>query len=250
VLPQMGETLFAPRVEFGGTPWRNPLWLVAETLRGAARGLPGGWVGLGLGASVAVAGTISFARRSAATAALMLLPPVLTAGALLAMHHNLWPRFFFFAAGFAVLIAVRGVTALAGVVLKTRADAVATVVLLLVAAASAFTVPRAWGAKQDYEGALAYVTSQRRAGDAVGAAGLASFALQEYLHAGEIRSITDEAELNALEAAGRSWLLYSFPTHLAAAEPDVWARVQREYRRVAEFPGTLGGGTVYVMSRP
>ena len=31
--------------------------------------------------------------------------------------------------------------------------------------------------------------------------------------------------------------------------PDIWARLQTSYRKVAEFPGTVGGGDVVVMVR-
>jgi hypothetical protein len=250
-LPQLRETLFAPKAEFGATPWRSPLWLIAETVRGASRGLPGGWLGLGAGALVALLGIVSLARRSGAVAALLVLPVVLTAGALTLVSHNLWPRFFFFAAGFAVLIAVRGVFAAMESISPRRGVSVATVLLVLAAIGSALTVPRAWGAKQDYEGALAHVTAARSPGEPLVATGLALFALEDYLHAPGVRAVRSEQELLAAEAAGgRTWLVYSFPTHLAAAEPEVWARIQREYRRIAEFPGTLAGGTVYLMSRP
>jgi 4-amino-4-deoxy-L-arabinose transferase-like glycosyltransferase len=251
VLPQLRETLFEPKAEFGDTPWRSPLWLIAETVRGASRGLPGGWVGLAAGAMVALLGIVSLARRSGPVAAVLVLPVVLTAGALTLVSHNLWPRFFFFAAGFAVLIAVRGVFAALESVEPRRGASVATALLLLAAIGSGLTVSQAWGAKQDYEGALAHVTTARSPEEPLVATGLALFAMEDYLHAPGVRAVRSEEELLAAEAAGdRTWLIYSFPTHLAAAEPEVWARIQREYRRVAEFPGTLAGGTVYLMSRP
>jgi len=250
MLPQFGETLFAPKAEFGATPWRSPVWLIAETLRGAARGLPGGWAGLAAGAAVAVAGTLSFARRSAPLAALLLLPAALTAAALVALNHNLWPRFFFFAAGFAVLIAVRGVFAVLERVWPAHGALAAAAMLALAAAGSAWTLRAAWGPKQDYEAALARATQVRAPGDVLVAAGLAGYALRDYLRA-DVRTVESEAELVAAENTGpKTWMLYSFPTHLAAAEPEVWARIQREYHSVAEFPGTLAGGTVYLLSRP
>jgi hypothetical protein len=250
VVPQMTETLFAPKVEFGETPWRNPVWLIAETLRGASRGLPGGWAGLLAGLVVATAGVLSLLRRSMTVTLVMVLPVVLTAAALVAMNHNLWPRFFFFAAGFAVLIAVRGMFALARRLPGRWAAAAPTIALVLAAVASALTVPRAWAPKQDYAGALAMVERERAAGDGVAAAGLAAFAYESWLHA-PVTVVDNVATLEAFEAGhARTWLLYAFPVHFEALHPDVWARVQREYRAVATFPGTVAGGTVHVMSRP
>jgi hypothetical protein len=251
VLPQLGQTLFAIRPELGDTPWRNPLWLVAETLRGVARGVPGGWIGLFAGIIVSLAGMASLARRSAGATALMLLPGALIAGALIALSHNLWPRFFFFAAGFAVLITVRGVYALAERVAPRRGSAAATVLLIMVAGASAGTVPRAWGPKQDYAGALAWVEAERGPADRIASAGLASYALTSWLQAADVVPVEHVSRLERMEAeGGRTFLIYAFPEHLSAASPSVWRHMREQYHRVAEFPGTLGGGTIFVMSKP
>ena len=251
VLPQLREPLFAVAPELGDTPWRNPLWLVAETMRGVAYGVPGGWFGLGAGIVVALAGMLSFTRRSGPATALMVLPGVLIATALVALNHNLWPRFFFFAAGFAVLITVRGVFALAASVRPRSGPAIATVLLLLVATASATTVARAWGPKQDYAAALAWVERERGPADTIAAAGLATYALKNWLQATAVVGVEHVAGLERLEAdAARTFLIYSFPDHLRAASPPLWRHLRTEYQRVAEFPGTLGGGTVFVMSKP
>jgi mannosyltransferase len=250
VLPQLVETLSTPAATFAETPWRNPLWLVAETLRGASRGLPGGWIGLAGGLAVLGGGAASYFRRAPAVSMLMIVPVVLTGVALIGLGHNLWPRFFFFGAGFAALIAVRGVFALLRPLPGRWAVWVPTVGLALAAAASATTVPRAWAPKQDYAGALEWVDHERGAADGLAAAGLAAYAYDSWLHA-PVTTVERLQDLEAVERAhDRTWLLYAFPTHLEALLPEVWTKVQREYRRVAEFPGTVAGGTVYVMIRP
>jgi hypothetical protein len=250
VLPQLDNALFAVAPDLDGTPWRNPLWLVAETMRGVALGVPGGWIGLCAGLIVAVAGMFSFARRSRSATALILLPGMLIAVALVGLNHNLWPRFFFFAAGFAVLIAVRGVFAVAEKLRPRGGPAIATLLLLAVATASAFTVPRAWGPKQDYAGALAWVEQQRGPNDAIASAGLATYALKAWLQASDVVRIERVSGLQELEAAPRTFLIYSFPDHLRASSPPLWRHLRDNYQRVAEFPGTLGGGVVIVLSRP
>jgi 4-amino-4-deoxy-L-arabinose transferase-like glycosyltransferase len=251
VLPQMTETLFTPATEFAGeTPWQNPIWLVTETLRGAARGLPGGWIGLAGGMTVAVAGAISYLRRSATVAWLMLLPGLVTAAVLVGTGHNLWPRFFFFAAGFAILIAVRGAFALTELLpLRGRRRAIATAALVLGAAASATTVPGAWAPKQDYAGALAYVRNDTRPGDVTVAAGLAAYAYESWLRS-DVRPVSDVTELEQAEMDGsRTWLLYTMPEHLAGQAPALWSKIESDYREVLAFPGTIAGGTVHVMMR-
>jgi len=250
VLPQMAGTLFAPSAGFSGeTPWQSPLWLVTETLRGASRGLPGGWIGLAAAVVVALAGTVGYLRRSATTTTVLILPGLVTAGALVATQHNLWPRFFFFAAGFAVLIAVRGTFVLVDLLPLgyRRQRRLATAGLVLVTLASATTVPRAWAPKQDYAGALAWVHNERKPGDAVVAAGLASFAYERWLHA-DVGPVATVSDLDRIEGSHqRTWLIYTMPTHLAGQAPELWARIDASYREVVAFPGTVADGTVHVM---
>ena len=78
---------------------------IDEVLNGHADGL-GPFIGVA--ALVTATGLVSLARANRTLTALMVLPAVLTAGGIMALGHNLWPRFFFFSAGFAVLIAIRG----------------------------------------------------------------------------------------------------------------------------------------------
>lgn len=106
-----------------------------------SRGLPGGWVTLGAALVVVVAGLVSYWKRNAALTLLMVLPALVSGAALLALQHNLWPRFFFFSAGFAVLIALRGGFALAGLVLPPRLSFLATAGAVLLIVGSALTVP-------------------------------------------------------------------------------------------------------------
>jgi hypothetical protein len=245
VLGQFIGTLLAPSPHAASTEWQNPIWLLAETAAGLARGLPGGWIGLGLGAGVACAGVISFVRRSPALLALMVLPGLLTAALMIALGHNLWPRFFFFSAGFGVIIAVRGVYTLAGLVAGSRGPRVAGAVLAVAAAGSAVTVPGAWGPKQDFAGAAAYVREHRQPGDLVFTVDLTAFPVQRYL--GE--PWPELQGVDALDAAGHdgTWVLYTFPIRLAAVRPDVWERLQSSYDTAAVFPGTVGGGEIVVM---
>jgi hypothetical protein len=51
-------------------------------------------------------------------------------------------------------------------------------------------------------------------------------------------------------AHARTWILYTFPTRLAAIQPELWKRLQTEYRPAAEFWGTVGGGNIVVKVKP
>ncbi len=251
VLPQFLGTLTAPSAFHAETEWQSPAWLALEVMRGLAQGLPGGWVTLGLGVAVLCAGVLSYARQSAAVLAALLLPGLVTLAAVILLRHNLWPRFFFFSAAFAVLIVIRGGFVLARRVLGERGPTAAVAGTVLVCLASALTVPRAWGPKQDFRGAMTYVETHRTAADGVATVDLTSYPLTRY-YARDWAQVERLEELQAVERGHpRTWLLYTFPVRLAAAYPEIWAHLQANYDSVATFPGTVGGGAIIVLtSRP
>ncbi|MGH7540008.1 MAG: hypothetical protein ACRELC_03310, partial [Gemmatimonadota bacterium] len=114
------------------------------------------------------------------------------------------------------------------------------------ALASLATVPRAWGAKQDYPAAIEYVERARGAEDAVVVVDMTILPYRDHwkldwLVARDVRA------LRGIEAAhARTWLVYTFPASLEAIEPAIWERVRTEYREAAVFHGTVSGGDVIV----
>lgn len=251
VVPQLVETLLAKPSGGVTTAWQSPLWLAAEVVGGLARGLPGGWIALGLGGLVVGAGMASYARQNRTVLAVMVLPPLATLAAIVALGHNLWPRFFFFAAGFGALIAVRGVFTVARALAPARGPAMATLVTAAGVLASGLTVPRAWGPKQDYEGAARFLERELGPADAAVVVDLTDYPYRRY-YGRPWAAVTAAAELEAVEQRhARTWVLYTFPVRLAAVHPDLWARLTQRYQRVAVFPGTVGGGDIVIMvNRP
>jgi mannosyltransferase len=235
--------------------WTNPLWVVTESLRSLRIGF-GALAVVLCGALVAAAGWVDMARRDWRAATALALPPILGGLTMLVLGHNLWPRFFFFAMGFALLIAVHGAAIaprLASVLLPQRlrrpqwADAAGIVLVGLMIAASAASLPRAWALpKQDFTGARAYVEAQRGPDDTVVAVGLARLAYQRYFAPDWLGAET-AAELEALRRSdGTLWLVYTIPVELKAYWPELWNAVQNDFEVVKVFPGTLGGGEVFV----
>jgi hypothetical protein len=235
--------------------WRDPVWMLRETLSGLGRGGLGGGALAGAGALVLVAiGAASYLRAGRPEIpVLFALPVALLAAAGLALGHHLWPRTFFVAAGFAVLLAVRGILATAeraaGLVgVRGRAARrLGTAGVLAAALVSAATVPRAWGPKQDYAGARDFVEAERSAGDAVVAVGLAAFPYR-HLYAPDWRLADTAAELEAIRAEpGRTWVVYTFPQHMAEVHGDAMALLEREFEPVREFGASVGDGVVVVV---
>jgi mannosyltransferase len=236
------------------TEWTNPLWVIAESLRSLRVGF-GPLAVVFCGAFVVAAGWLSLARRSWMAAATLILPPLLGGATMLALGHNLWPRFFFFAMGFAILIAVHGAMTVARLVLaplplRNRAafaTAAGTGAVLLMIAASAYSLQRAYALpKQDFTGARDYVEGALQHGDAVVAVGLAGVAYRRYF-APRWNAVDSADELKGvLRSHPRVWLVYTLPVELRAYHPEVWEVVDREFEVVKVFPGTLGDGQVTV----
>ncbi|MGH7474837.1 MAG: glycosyltransferase family 39 protein [Longimicrobiales bacterium] len=250
VLPQLLGVLLEPTMAAVDIEWKDPAWLVAETIRGMAVGVPGGPLMLLLAAVVLGAGGLSYLRQRPVALAVMVLPGVLTAVALLALAHNLWPRFFFSLAGFAVLIVFRGGFSLAELALPARWAPAATAAAALVILATAPLVVRAWGPKQDYLAAGEFIRRSQTDGDAVVTIDMSAVPYAPYAGSGwtEVRTAR---QLQAIERShSRTWLVYTFAARLAALQPEIWQRVQTEYRTAAEFPGTVSGGTIVVKVHP
>lgn len=249
VLPQM----FGGTLDEGGgvATWRNPFWTLLEFVRAVRVGFSGMVVGV---AALALfgAGLWSYARRQPVVVALFLLPVVIGAAVVIGTGHHLWPRFFFFAFGFATLIAVRGAARFGGAAAALlrlpaaqhpRLAALACTGMITL---SALSVPFVYGPKQDYQGALAFVEGQREPGDAIVTVGLASFPYQQLFHADWLEATTP-TELDAIRSqAARTWVLYTIPIHLAETAPDLMRQIEDEFTLVRAFRGTLNGGEIFV----
>jgi hypothetical protein len=252
-LPEFLET----SLHQGSTPseWTNPLWAIAEGLRGLRVGLAGIVVVL---ATLALAGVgwVSLYRRNRVAALLMILPALLGGVTMLGMGHNLWPRFFFFSMGFALLILVNGAMAIPRVLFglmrslrphPTITSRMGIVLTCAMIAASGVTVPRCFAhPKQNFSGAKTYVEQNRGADDPVIAVGLAGIAYEKFF-APQWPVVRTQAELDSISRSHpTTWLIYTLPIHLQAYHPEIWELINEEFKIVKVFPGTLGGGEVYV----
>lgn len=232
--------------------WTNPLWVVTEAIRNLKIGFSGSTI-LICGAAFVLLGWWSIMRRSPRAGFAMVLAPVMGGGLMLALGHNLWPRFFFFAMGFALLIVAEGAFYVPRVVASLISlpspgvwgMRVGTAFMLLVSAASALTIPRCYAPKQDFGGARDFA-EQIRKGDRVAAIGLAGTVYQRYLAPHWSFPKTAPELRAALNENPNLILLYSLPIELRAFHPEVWKVVEADFETIRVFPGTLGGGEVFV----
>jgi hypothetical protein len=167
--------------------------------------------------------------------------------------HNLWPRFFFFCMGFALLIVVHGamqaprflqIIPLFRSDWASRAGYALTGLMIVM---STITIPRCYALpKQDFTGARAYVEQLRQPGDVVVVVGLAEHAYASY-YAPSWNVAHSPDELAALHAnAARTFLVYTLPIELRAFHPELWKAVETGFETKRVFWGTLGGGEIYV----
>ncbi|HEX7120825.1 MAG TPA: glycosyltransferase family 39 protein [Gemmatimonadaceae bacterium] len=250
VLPDLVRVLLEPTMGGVAVEWTSGRWMLLETVRVLGAGVPGGVPVVLAAGAILVIGMVSYWRQSRLLVLACVCPIAVTAATMLALQHNLWPRFFFFAASFIVLFALRGGFVIVRALLPRVGDRVAVVGAVLVAAVSALTVPRAWQPKQQLYAAADFVESQRAPGDAVAALDMAANAYRGHrTPPGWL--LTDSLEdLQALERTStRTWVVYIFPTRLRAAFPELAAHVTQStlYREVRVFPATVGGGEVRVL---
>jgi hypothetical protein len=238
--------------------WTSPIWVLTESLRSLRIGFSGVAVLLCGGVMVAI-GLVGVARKSFSAALALTLPALLGAGTMLLMGHNLWPRFFFFSMGFALLIVVHGALKLPDLVLARTSSGnragrfgrlAGPVLAGLLVAASAATVPRCYSLpKQDFSGARDYVERWRKSNEPVLAVGLAGLVYGRYFAPHWLVAQT-RAELDAaVDDRSRAWLVYTSPIEVKAYHPDLWSIIETEFETERVFPGTLGGGEVYVCRR-
>jgi hypothetical protein len=251
MLPQVVRELTAPSTTAVSEVWTNPAWMIGEAVRGMASGVPGGVLTVLVALSVLGIGVASLWRLSPRATLVMFVPVAVTAAAVIGTGHNLWPRFFFFAAGFLVLAAIRGGFAIVRTFLRWHPDRVAASGAFAVALLSLVTVPRAWQPKQQFRAALDYVEQEQRPGDAKVAVDIAQ---NLYLLRGWAPDwyLTRSAGLLSLveQDAGRTWVVYTLPTRLRAVAPAVWELVAPpRYHVVRVFPATVGGGEIHVLRR-
>lgn len=235
--------------------WLNPLWTLTETIARLQLGIVFG-AGLVLGAVVLAVGFASYLRQRPALLAVFAAPAIVGGGVTIALQHPLWPRFFFFAAGFAMLIVVRGIVACSRTgagwlgVSKTAADRLAVVMASAAVVVSALALPRAYGPKQDYEGARDFVAAAANAGDVVATSGIAARVYSRLYEPGWPAVETPE-QLRALGRDAAVWVVITMPVHMEARFPALMSELQTHFDLMRQFSGTLGDGTIYVhRSRP
>ncbi|MGA2720792.1 MAG: glycosyltransferase family 39 protein [Bryobacteraceae bacterium] len=235
----------------------TPRWALWETIRGLTRGL--GTEGVLVVAALVIAcGAWSYYREDRLVFSLFALPGACTAmGAFLA-RGTMYPRFYFFLIGFAVLILVRGLMVIPRWIvaswpgLSARANprlapALSAGLATVLFASSAFSLVRNYRyPKQDFEAAIQFVDAERQAGEPVVTAGASTIPLLQY-YVKPWEGVETVQRLRAICSQGRAvWVVYTFPRYLQSWSPPLAEMIRTEFTVARVFPGTVGDGDVFV----
>jgi len=255
VLPQLfnwqGEGVSSWQGTVAVAPWKNPLWMAAEVLKGAN-------ISLGSGALLLVAvpvfalGLLDFMRKRSSVVFLFLVPTLTSMIVIVVLQSTLLPRLFFFAMGFAVAILVRGLMLCGEELVRglrlgpSKAGTVGVALCLCVIIASGMSVTRAYRPKQDYGGALKFVQAQRQPGDVILTVDLTVLPYRRFYKV-DWDDVTTVNELNeARSHAARTWLVYTMPIVLRAVNPEIMKSIETNFLTIKEFGGTVNGGNIVV----
>ncbi len=231
-------------------------WAILETLRGLQLGYATSGA-IALGAALLLVGSWSYLRRNPIVLALFVVPGAVLLAATILLQRPTFPRFFFFLAGFALLITVRGIVVAAAWIarrlpsgalsarlrpLVPAASIAAAAVVSLLALPSGYRYP-----KQDYEGALKFLAANASAKDVVVLAGIGvTTPFQKYYGKAWPRLASADQLTAARQQRNDVWLAYTFRQYIEALEPGLMREVLTHCPTVKTFPGTLAGGSIVV----
>jgi mannosyltransferase len=232
----------------------TPAWATLEAIRVLNIGF--GWTATGLLAATCVAGGMwSLLKRRPVVFGLFAVPALVTIAGAALFRGTMYPRFFFFLCGFAVLILVEGSFWIGARLARARwvpwtSGRMGTAVSVAIIVASATTVTYNYQfPKQDFFGAAAYIKTHRADSETAAVVGIARRAYREYMGL-EWPDLHTEAQLQQLQQRGAVWLVYSYPRYVTSSQPGVWQAAARDCSLTARLRGTVGDGDVYILKCP
>jgi 4-amino-4-deoxy-L-arabinose transferase-like glycosyltransferase len=207
-----------------------------------------------IGGAVFLVGIVSYWRQSPLIPALFFIPPAFVYFATVLLERPTRPRFFFFVAGFLLLVGVRGVFVIVRFALtrlgqpwtswerSARWAAVTAMVGLL-----ALDLSRTYGKpKMDYEGALAYVEVSSRPGDTVALAGIGTDFVYTRFYDRDWPRLGSADHLASLRRRNDVLVLHTFERALGHGDPALLHALKTRCTEERDFAGTLQDGDIHV----
>ena len=235
--------------------WTNPIWTGLEIFKSldlSQKSL----VALLLCGILCIAGYLNLLLKKPVIAMLIVVNIPITLAALLLINFHIWPRYFFVNIGFIAIVIVNGAFVVGRYIehhfppihrFRPNFPVVSYAITLFVILASICTLPKNYRTpKQDFTGARDYIESVRNAQDTVAAVGISAYPYQN-LYAPSWHAVSTPMELETdQKKQPYTWLVYSFPTYMKGAHPEMLNYIANHYELKKEFPASLGDGTIYV----
>jgi len=226
-------------------------WAILELFRNLQLGFNSAAI-LAVGGAIFLVGLVSYWRQSPLIVSLFFLPPALVYLTSVLLDRPTFPRFFFFVAGFLLLVGVRGVFTIIHFALTrlgrmrwekaVRWAAVVAMTLVLT-----FDLSRSYlKPKMDYQGALAYVDATHRPGDviALGEQG-AGYVYTQYYGRNWLR-LMKPTDLARLRSGHDVVVLRTFDRFFRSSNPALFDALKTGCTDERTFKGTLGEGDIHV----
>ncbi|MEO8376271.1 MAG: glycosyltransferase family 39 protein [Candidatus Sumerlaeota bacterium] len=238
------------------------LEFVAEMVRGIGEGFGPGFI---LGAIplllVGAAGFYVFCRRHRATAMMLTMPCILMMTYMIGRGIPVAPRYFLIAIPVVFMTAVYAIFGFAAWVgqrsqwSQNRARCAALAVIMLAAVASAAALPRLYRyPKQDYTGAIRFLQSVRKNQEPILVIHYAERGTEYYgeklgLEKKDLVIVRSNETFNEQESLAREHGAYAITTLMRALRlenPAITESLNTNWKRVKDFPGTIGNGGIIV----
>lgn len=251
-LPGMfGGSLLNSGLQGDSIAWTNPIWALMELVNGMQIGFTNSGIAL-IASLILGIGLIDFMRKKPEVIGLFLIPTLLGLFLMTSIGYTLFPRFFFFAMGFGVVVVMQGAAVTGqyiGQIIRlpeSRAGWMPALFCVGIIAASLPSLRYVYFPKQNFAAAIDLIESEKRASDTVVTVGIANFPLNEYYKMNWENVKTLEELDDIVSQTSRTWLVYTMPVHARSAYPEILERIARDYDLVKRFYGTLNGGDVIV----
>jgi len=230
--------------------WSNPIWALMEIVNSMKIGFTHGGIAI-IAAAVFGIGVLDYYKTNKKVVCLLLIPAALGFFIMTSLSYTLFPRFFFFAMGFIILVAIRGAVVTADYLVQylrfpTSKNILSTLICSAILLASILSLRYVYLPKQNFVGAIDLVEREKIKQESVITVGIAGFPFNTY-YKKDWKTIKTIEELdNILLHTKRTWAIYILPVHAEAAYPGIIRRIKDKYDLVKRFRGSLNGGDVFV----
>jgi len=252
ILPSMfGGGVLASGMQSEEMAWTNPIWALMEIVKGMQVGFANGGVAL-IAFFIFSIGVIDFVRKKAEVIGLLFIPTILGFSIMISIGYTLFPRFFFFAMGFGVIVVIRGSMVTGnyiGKILKlpqSKAHLPGILLCIAIVLAALSSTRYVFYPKQDFVGAMKLIEKEKAISDSIITLGIADFPFNKFYKKNWVNVKTIKELESARMSEKRTWLIYIMPVHAEAAYPKIMKQVRKDYTVVKQFYGTLNGGDVVV----